>query len=472
MNEATQNAYNITKQPIRNRHIKIDLLNFNFQTVDEISGNVISGSRNTDANSDIRNTFNISIVVTDSSFEIQPGGKIFLDKYIHPYVGEDNIRTGETEWISQGIYLIDAPSWNYDATTNTLSFKGLDLMSKLTGLRNGYLEGIPTLISQGNNVREAMISTITQLGKFNKYIISECMQSDGTIQSVPYDIKIEQGGTIYDILNELNMIIPNYEIFFRDDVFIYQPIPTGENEPISIDDDIWNNVVLSENINTDFSSVKNIVEVYGKSLNPKHYNVATVSGNNYAVSYAGVTSFTDNVLYGFTASSIITNPYLKVNNLGALPIVDESGASAVIPKANEYYVVTYQASKNNFLFLGYQQPYGISKDINPDSPFYINSEVGEIRIVLYGGEYDNIQSNSLAQERSDYELWLRTRMNDSITLTCVPIFWADVNIVVNYTPKNSTVPIPYIIKSISTDYNVTGTQTIQMIRYYPLYTKI
>lgn len=468
----TQNAYNITKQPIRNRHIKIDLLNFNFQTVDEISGNVISGSRNTDANADIRNTFNISLVVTDSSFEIQSGGKIFLNRYIHPYVGEDNIRTGEIEWISQGIYLIDAPSWNYDATNNTLSFSGLDLMSKLTGLRNGYLEGIPAEIPQGSNVREVMISTLTQLGKFNKYTISECAQSDGTIQPIPYNIEIDQGGTVYDILNELNMILPNYEIFFDEDVFVYQPIPTGDNEPILIDDDIWNNVVISETIDTDFSAVKNIVEVYGKALDPAFYAVATVSGSNYVVSYAGVTSFTDNMLYGFTAPSIVANPYLKVNSLTALPLVMENGSGAVIPKADTYYVVKYQASSNNFLFLGYQQPYAISKDTNPDSPFYINGEAGEIRTVLFGGDYDNIYSTSLAQMRADYELWLKTRMNDSINLTCVPIFWAKVNTLVTYTPKNTTTPIPYIIKSISTDYDASGTQTINMIRYYSGYSAI
>ena len=64
---ATQQNYNTAKQNIRNLRVKIDLLNFNFQTVDAIEGNVISGSINIDANSDIRRTCDISLVVTDAS---------------------------------------------------------------------------------------------------------------------------------------------------------------------------------------------------------------------------------------------------------------------------------------------------------------------------------------------------------------------------------------------------------------------
>ena len=78
----------------------------------------------------------------------------------------------------------------------------------------------------------------------------------------------------------------------------------------------------------------------------------------------------------------------------------------------------------------------------------------------------------MAQQRADYELWKRTRLEDSINLSCVPIPWLDVNQVVNYTPHNSNESHQYIIKSISTEYGDSATQTINMIRYYPLYPDI
>ena len=209
----TQNDYNIIKQRINERYIKVNILDFQYRTVDQISGNMLSCSVQCDADSDLRRSCSVSLVVRDNSFDIQSGGKIWLDKYIQVYIGLKNIYTQEIQWYNQGIYLIDAPTWNYDATNNTLTFSGLDLMSKLTGARNGQLQGIPTVIKQGESVREAMIATLA-LGGFTKYIVSECTNRDGTIQTVPYDIEIDQGGFVYDILSALRDILPQYQIYF------------------------------------------------------------------------------------------------------------------------------------------------------------------------------------------------------------------------------------------------------------------
>ena len=195
-----------------------------------------------------------------------------------------------------------------------------------------------------------------------------------------------------------------------------------------------------------------------------------MSGNTYNVTMAGVEGLTDGLIYGFTAPTIVENPMLKINSLPAYPLVNEDGSNAIIPQENTFYVVQYKG-QDNFLFLGYQQPYAISKDENPESPFYIGS-IGEIRQVFYGDEYENIWSNDLAQQRADYELWLHTRLNDNITLSVVPLYWLDVNILVDYTKINTDTTNQYIIKSIDTNLAPDGTQTINMIRYYPLYPDI
>lgn len=287
----TQNDYNIIKQRYTERYIKIELLDFKYRVVDEISGNMLSCSVSCDADSDLRRSCSVSLVVTDNSFDIKSGGKIWLDKYIKVYVGLKNIRTDEIQWYNQGIYLIDAPTWQYDATNNTLSFSGLDLMSKLTGARNGQLEGVPTVISQGESVREAMIETL-ELGGFTKYIISECANRDGSIQSVPYDIEIDQGGYVYDILSALRDILPQYQIFFDvDGVFHYELIPSGEDGPVLIDDDIWDSIEISEDISTDFASVKNYIEVYGRTHDPDHYPsaISIESGGSVPSGYTQLT---------------------------------------------------------------------------------------------------------------------------------------------------------------------------------------
>lgn len=383
------------------------------------------------------------------------------------YIGVDNLYTGQTQWFNKGIYLIDQPSYTFDPVTSTLTFQGYDLMCKMTGMRNGYLEGIPTVIPQGSDIRESMIATVTQLGGFSKYAIQE------NPQTVPYDIQIDPGGTVYDIIVALRDILPSWQIYFDEDgVFHYEPIPSGENEPVMFYDDTWNEVVLSESINTDFSTVKNVVEVWGKTLNPAHYADATVSGDTYQLNIADVTAYRNNMLYGFTAPSIVSNPQVQINSLGARPIVNEDGTNAVIPEAETYYVVKYQEESNSFLFMGYQQPYAVVEDDNPESPFYVNGPVGKVRIVLQGGEYDNIYTNDLATQRAEYELWLRTRLEDNVTLSCVPVYSLQTNTVVSKTLTNQTSPTLFIIKNISTNLSYQGTQTVQMITYYPLYPTI
>ena len=461
MANITGAMYNDAKKNIRDLRVKINVLNFNMQTVDEITGVVLDGSINVDATADIRRTCSLSLVVKDSTLELQPGGRIWVDKYFQVLI--DYLNKGD--WINMGIYLVDAPSWSYDLGNSTLSLQGLDLMSKLTGQRNGYLEGIPTIIPQDSSIRDSMISTLVDLGGFNNYVIED------NPQPVPYEIKIDQGGTVYDVLSELRDITPNYEMFFDvDGVFHYQKIPSGQNEASYIQDDMWKQIVLSESTSVDFGEVKNVVEVYGMSHDPSHYGEATVDGNTYNVTMAGVDSLTKGLIYGFKAPSIVENPMLKINSLPAYPLVNEDGTTAVIPQANKFYVVQYKGEEN-FLFLGYQQPYAIAKDENPDSPFYINT-IGEIRQVFYGDEYENIWSNDLAQQRANYELWLHTRLNDSISLSVVPLYWLDVNILVDYTRVNTTETNQYIIKSIDTSLSPDGSQTINMVRYYPLYPDI
>ena len=436
-------------------------------------------SVNIDSESDLRRSCNLTFVVTDASFDVKAGNKIWLDKLCRPWVGYENIYTGKIQWYNQGIYLINAPSWRYNATTHELSLAGLDLASKLTGLRNGELEGIPTKIPAGSSVREAMIAAI-ELAGFTKYTISECKDVDGNIIAVPNDIEIAQGGTVWNIVTQLRDILPRYETFFDvDGVFIYQPIPTGSGDPVIIDDTIWPNLLIDESINNDFESVKNYIEVYGRTLDPSYFSTnTTYSGSTLSLTVADYpTTLTDNTIVGFTtpstgdisATSAIS---LKMNSL-ASSLLHEYGTNNLVTHLdNETYYVAYY--NQGWYLMGHQQPVGIAYDDNPDSPFYINGSIGRIRHVLYGGEYENITSDKLALERAKYELWKSTRLQDSITLTSIPNPWLDVNVLISHAirGKSQENAAQYIIKSISTDYGIEGTQSINAITYYPLYPDI
>ena len=51
-----QQDYDIIQQRIINRYLKVNLLDFDYTVVDEISGNVMSFDVSVDADSDIRRT--------------------------------------------------------------------------------------------------------------------------------------------------------------------------------------------------------------------------------------------------------------------------------------------------------------------------------------------------------------------------------------------------------------------------------
>lgn len=295
--------YNVLKQQYIKKYIRLELLDFQYNIVDELSGNMTKCSINVDSNSDLRRSCDLGFVVTTSTFDIKSGSKLWLDKFVRPFVGYENMRTGEVQWYNQGIYLVNNPQWSYDASTNEISMQALDLMSKLTGLRNGNLEGIPTVIAKDENVREAIISTLA-LGGFTKYVCEECKTNDGTIVPVPYDIEIDVGGTIYDILAELRDIMPNYQIYFDvNGVFHYEPIPLAYDDPVLIDDDLWPSLLISENINTDFESVKNYVEVLGHTWDVDYYSPSestTVSGGTITPTFADLKELQNDTAVGIT----------------------------------------------------------------------------------------------------------------------------------------------------------------------------
>lgn len=468
----TSTQFQTALQNIQSRYIQLELLNYQFQTVDTVEGVCTSGSISINANSDIRRTGSIVLVVTDSSFEVASGGKVWLDKYIRVWVGTVSLLTGEIEYTNCGIYIIDAPSYQYNPSTNTLTLSLLDLMAKLTGVRNGYLPGVPVVLSAGENIRQTIIDTLA-LGGFTKYIVEEA-PSPGTI---PNDLEFSQGATVYDLLSGLRDIYPNYEIFFDvNGVFYYKPIPTGANDPVYIDDSLWANIVTEENIDVDFQNVKNVIEVYGRTHDPEHFSTSTtVSGTTISLTIDDVTAYTDDMIYGFTLTNNpgYTGYSLKINSLTAYPILMSDGVTvADIPaeSGEVYYCVQFQGTYWNYL--GHLQAYGYAEDDNNQSPFYVNGAVGEIRLPLYGGEYENCYSDELAQQRAEYELWLHTNMNNSVQLSCVVTPWIDVNILVEYTSQRNNQTNQYIIKSIEFGLAPSDNMTINMIQFYPEQTAI
>lgn len=373
----SQTDYELMQLKVRNVKVKVEVLNFYFQTINSIEGQLIDGSISIDATSDIRRTCNVSLVVDDFSELVSPGGQLWIDKFIKVYVGIDNPRNNyQTVWTNMGIFLINNPDCVYNATTRTVTFEGLDLMAKLTGRRNGQLPATATVVPAGSNIANVVKDTITQLGGFTNYIIADAGYT------IPYDIKKDMGSTIYDLLVELRDLYSNWEMYFDvDGVFHWQEIPSGQNEPVVINfNELAQPLVISDNINVDFENVKNNIIVYGRLLDSGEQIMYTVSDNN------------------------------------------------------------------------------------PESPFNISS-IGQINYIV---DDEQIYTNDLARQRANYELFLHARMNDSITMEVVPIYWLnDVNVKIAYTNLTNGIDGEYLIKTLSIPLGVSSSMSITAIKVYP-----
>ena len=77
----TQENQDTAMQRVRNLSINVYLLNSNMQTINQLSGKVIAGNISIDANSDIRRTCSIDMVMEGAEFDIEEC-QILLDKYV------------------------------------------------------------------------------------------------------------------------------------------------------------------------------------------------------------------------------------------------------------------------------------------------------------------------------------------------------------------------------------------------------
>ena len=209
----TQTDYDLIQLKNRNTRVKVEVLNFKFQTISSFEGNLVDGSISVDADNDIRRTCSVTLAVKNLNKIVSPDNELWIDKYIRVYEGIDNPRNKfETVWYVMGVFLINNPNTVYNAAESSLSFEGLDLMAKITGRRNGQLPQISTVVPAGSKIADVVKQTITELAGFTNYIIV-----DKGLE-VPYDIKLDVGATIYDLLVELRDLYPNWEMFF--DVYV------------------------------------------------------------------------------------------------------------------------------------------------------------------------------------------------------------------------------------------------------------
>lgn len=464
-----QRDIEILRQANRQLYAKVELLNHDMKIIDSLEGYLISDSFSIDAESDIRRTYTCELFVKDSSFLIGSDKKIWIDKYIRPYVGIMHNRSRQIVWYSQGTYVFNDTNYNYDVQQRTLSLTCSDLMCTLTGERGGYIQGFGVEIPEGSYIRNVIISLLNDIG-ITKYRVEDIGKT------IPFDLQFSVGTTYYQVLKEVVSLYAGYEMFFDlDGTFIVQPIPTTKHEVSVLDSSVFTPLVISEGTSNTFNNVYNVTQVWGMTIDTEYYStqVSSADGIKYNATIEGVTELENFCNYGIRIPRINgNNPTLNINGLGHKKIYEDNNTLVKSNRfnANTDYVFKYRKATNDFLLLGQYQAYGEYKLMEGKGgcPFSVPNLGYEIVQVLH---FDNLNSDSLCEQRAKYETWLATRMKDTITLTMLSIPFLDVNWKVSYTSYMTNETKDYIVKSISGS-NSESTMTVTMIEYSELYPDI
>lgn len=526
--------------------LKIEVLDLNQQIIGTLECGLQSGSMSINGESDVRRTADFTVQPTlKEKIKLTENSLLWLNKDIRLSVGLYHPKEKQYKYYPLGCYVYTDTSGTYDATTDDLTISCADFMKKLDGTKNGqsgslmirypaYRENAETgEVIEYNIIRSAVIETLEKLAHITNHRIDDIgeykalpeynddwqnyREENETWNAIPFDQEFSAGCSILSILTTFRDLYPNYEMFFdmETNAFICQLRPMCYEDDVWIGNSFLQRVLISENTSVDMTTVRNICEVWGKTIDADFYSEeCSYENNTYAVTIAGYEEgyHTGDTIGVKIPAVNLADAQININHLGAIGIFHESGEEPIAAgelKPNHVYAFKIRKKHENTqevtkaYLLGQWQVHAInvltdgkksgqfvtgsdgkeyelySKEyfqalyncdrvdmtIIANSPFTVE-KLGAIPDIKTSGEYENITSDDLAAARAKWENWKNCRLTDNITITTALLPFLDVNKKVSYKRSDSDTEHQYIISSISHDFSG-FTTTITMYRFYP-----
>ncbi len=442
-------------QNVLDIRIKIDLYDERDGSyLDTLECGIINGTSSIDANSDVRRTFSVTAIPLKSKYIIaNKDGIIWINRIVKIQIGILDRITNQWNWYKQGTYVFSNTSANYDTTNNQITINCSDLMTKLNGTKNGQLGALmiqypayveDTLtgeIIKYNYIREAIITTLSQLGQISEYEIddigefkgmpdynknfleyrekSKVQIKDGTYvetwNAIPYDQEFSVGCSVLSILTTFRDLYPNYEMYFNENgTFICKMIPSCYEDEIIFDNSFLQRIIISENTNIDLSTVRNICEVWGHVLESNFYTEdCTYNNNCYSCNVNSYEKYNngDLIAIKIPVNNLVASK-LNINNLGEIQIIDDNTENPLqqnILESNQIYVFKIKnkrIEKNTIIYaylLGQWQAHGIN--------VLTNGNISDKNYTTQNGEIVKVFSKKYFQSKYNCE---------SVTFSIVP----------------------------------------------------
>ena len=524
-------------------YCKIEILDSDYKTERMLEGYILSGNYSINSDAIIRRTCNITMVYNKkTSFD----ESIYYNNFLKVYLGFNNLK-GDITYYSIGVYAFDKESFKYDITTNEISFNLSDLCSLLDsdhygteyGAESSSIYAIDSKTGERlpddeiilrNIVRKLLLdfsnnnqSLYRPKLNFNNSLICPIGRANGRGDNykelgyeyrwdvLPYNLDFSADEGTLDKIMRIRDLYGIYEFFYDvDGTFIFQEIPHTDYDMVMLNNDIVSDLVLSESTDRNIYDVKNVVEVWGKTVDiNKDYRVAdgfysidnTNSAGVYSVTISNYveTGYSDGIKLALKVdkeNSKAFNTYININNLGDKVIIDKTSGENIKPsqfKAGITYIFEYSSSygiSGAFYYVSSFQTHAVAIMTNGEAllnnkkSYYINKYntnnimfvvdknnkycveyVGEIRKRYSGDKYANLESDTLAADYAKTKLEQLCRRTSSLSLEMIIVPWLDVNQKIQYKAKQIDEIKTYITKSINGDL-LSGKMTVNLMEFY------
>ena len=412
----TQNQYSVLRQPTRHLNIKIDLINENDIIVDSFEGIATDGSISMDGNSTYRRSGNMTVVF-DKKYNILPSpeSKIWFNKRIGIYVGLKNY-FDEIVWFNMGRFAITDVNLNFNTAEKTMSCTLSDYMTFLDGNLGGTLSH-QTVIPIDTPISEAIKSTLTGLGK----VSIEDIKIDGVDLMLPYTIEKPSGSTVYELIKEILDLYMGWDFYCNENgVYVVEKIRDKANDPVvEVFDGTDKDLTLNSQPKVDFKHTRNSIYIWGRQLDDGK-QVKWVYKNKWA-----------------------RNNYSDLNGLTD----KEKGDICHITLENS----SYAYGGDGWSLLDFRV-----------IPQFNIEQIGE---KIYSDSNEKIFAEEQAKLKAEYELQQRSNMAETVSFSCVPLYYLQPLNKININIDN-LIQGSYLINSVSIPLNIEGEMTIEARRLY------
>lgn len=413
----TQEQYTVLRQGTRRPRIKIDIINERDIVVDSFEGIATEGNINLTSEGSYRRNGHLTMIF-DKKYNIlpSPSSKIWFNKRIGIQIGIESY-SGNIVWFNMGRFAVSEVELNFDTAEKTLSCQISDYMAFLDGTLGGYLSHEVRLLANEANISDAIRASLTGLGM----ISVEDIKINGSIAKVPYTVEKSPNSTVYELVKELVDIYKNYD-FYCDEkgYFVVEEVRDKKNDPaIEVFDSSDKDFRIASTPSMDFKNVKNSIWVWG---------LQKEDGTQIKWNYR--------------------NRWARKDTVELDSLIDkQKGDICYIENKDR----SYMWNGNTWEVLDFNVV-----------PKYNIENIGEKK---WSYNNDQIFNEEQARLRCEYELEQKSNMAETISFSCVPIYYLLPNKKI-YINTEDIIEGEYLIKTVSIPLDFGGSMNVTATKLY------